>query len=332
MASARLLEQQTAAREELARKLKQISEPDFITTHVYGSLGRRAGRGAVAQTRLTLVQNDGTGAATLQYDLDDGKRVFAKVYVDESGAHSHRVLQALWQDGFGASSRYRVSEPLAFLPDPNVLLIRGADGPTVAMHEDDDALADGSREAARWLIRMHSTSARIGDTRYPLEVYHKLMHRLSKAAAAHPGLVNDLIDHCDRFDARASRLHVRFVQSHGQFRHIHVFLGGGAVTVIDLDRSRPADPAKDLAEFIHRMRTKRFKATGGRSRAEEPTRAFLEEYASQLPQNLANLSFYWGYHCLVSLWKYMKSARPGQPQWQTLVEFYRSEFELAASR
>jgi hypothetical protein len=330
MASARLIEKQSAARDELARKLDVISRPDFIRDYVYGSLGRRAGSSAIENTRLNLVQNDGTGAATLQYELEDKSHVYAKVYVDDSGAHSYKVLQALWQDGFGPASRYQVSQPLAFLPDPNVMLVRGADGPTVAMADDDEGLAAGSREAARWLVRMHNSSARIGDTKYPLEVYHKLMHRLSKAGAEHPDLVNDLIDQCDRFEALANRLKFRFVQSHGQFRHIHVFLSD-VVTVIDLDRSRPADPAKDIAEFVHRMRTKRFKATKGQSRAEEATRVFLEEYRAQLPENMVNLSFYWGYHCLVSLWKYMKSAKPSDPQWQWMVDFYLSELELAES-
>jgi len=77
------------------------------------------------------------------------------------------------------------------------------------------------------------------------------------------------------------------------------------------------------------MRTKRYKASGGKSRAEQATQAFLEEYGAELPQNLLNLPFYWGYHNLVSLWRFMKGTAPGHPDYSRLVDFYLSEFETA---
>jgi aminoglycoside phosphotransferase (APT) family kinase protein len=178
---------------------------------------------------------------------------------------------------------------------------------------------------------MHKSPVRVGDVRYPWEVYHKLMHRLAKAAANNPDKVDDLIEMSDRFEEIARKLKLHFVQAHGQYRHIHVFVGGENVTVIDLDRSRPSDPAQDLGEYIHRMRTKRFKASGGESRAEEATNAFLEEYGAVLPENLVNLPYYWGYHNLVSLWRYMKAATTEDKDWNKLTEFYMSEFERAAT-
>jgi len=102
-----------------------------------------------------------------------------------------------------------------------------------------------------------------------------------------------------------------------------------AVTVIDLDRCRPGDPARDVGEYIHRMRAKRYKASGGKSRAEQATRALLENYGAELPQNLFNLPFYWGYHNLVSLWRFMKGTPPDHPDYSRLVDFYLSEFEMA---
>ena len=65
-----------------------------------------------------------------------------------------------------------------------MLLIRGAEARSLPPR-DGQALAAGSREAARWLCRCIAQPTR-GPTRYPWEVYHKLMHRLAKAAAAHP--------------------------------------------------------------------------------------------------------------------------------------------------
>ncbi|HKZ78502.1 MAG TPA: phosphotransferase [Pyrinomonadaceae bacterium] len=337
MASQRLLAQQTAARDELARRIDQVSRSEFIERYVMSSLPEYRDRVASAQgTQISIVQNDGTGAATIQYDIDDSTRVFAKLYASDGtgaahGAHSFQVLSALWNDGCGRDSRYRVSEPLGFYPEFNMLLIRGADGMLVASADSDEELAHGSREAARWIAQMHMSSVRVGDTRYPWEVYHKLMHRLAKAAANNPDKVDDLIEMSDRFEEIARRVKPHFVQAHGQYRHIHVFVADEHVTVIDLDRSRPSDPAQDLGEYIHRMRTKRYKASKGQSRAEEATNAFLEEYGARHPEKLVNLPYYWGYHNLVSLWRYMKSSTPQDPKWNEMIEFYQSEFERAAA-
>lgn len=337
MASQRLLARQTNARNELDARIAQVSDPRFIERYVYGAVPEyRDARPELLRTQVSLVQNDGTGAATIFYEMEDGKRFYAKLYASDGtgaahGAHSYQVLRALWGDGVGAESRYRVSEPLAFYPEFNMLLIRGAEGKLVAAAETEEDLAAGSREAARWIVRMHRSPVRVGETRYPWEVYHKLMHRLAKAAAQNPGMVDDLIEMSDRFEEIARRVKHHFVQAHGQYRHIHVFVAPEQVTVIDLDRSRPSDPAQDLGEYVHRMRTKRYKASGGRSRAEAATRAFLEEYAAELPRNLANLPYYWGYHNLVSLWRYMKSSTPADPKWEEMQAFYRSEFENAAN-
>ncbi len=335
MASQRLLTQQTRAREELACRIDEVSCPQFISEHVLGSLPE-CRDASPDECNVSIVQNDGTGAATIVYEIADGPRVFAKLYASDGtgaahGVHSYAVLRALWEDGCGSDSAYRVSEPLAFLPQYNALFIRGAEGRLVADSQTTAELVDGSRHAARWLVRMHSSRVRVGDTRYPWEVYHKLMHRLAKAAANNPGMVDEIIEMSDRFEELVHRLKFGFVQVHGQFRHIHVFLSDKCVTVIDLDRSRPSDPAQDLGEYVHRMRTKAFKATKGADRADDATRAFLSEYSESLPENLANLPFYWSYHTLVSLWRYMKSDTPASPDWEKMLEFYKSEFDQALS-
>src|SRR6266516_1086091 len=311
MPTEKLFAQQAAAREDFAGRIARITTPQFVAGPLLGALPElRDRRLEPAACRTHLVQNDGTGPATLFYDVKGAGRVFAKLYRDDSGQHAYRVLTTLWRDGFGETSRYRVAQPLAFIPELNLMLVRGAPGREVASATTDEELAAGAREAARWLLQLHSSPIRLGEPRYPWEVYHKLLHRRAKEAAAR-------------------KLKLQLVQAHGQFRHIHVFLAEDAVTVIDLDRCRPGDPARDVGEYIHRMRTKRYKASGGKSRAEQATQAFLEEYGAELPQNLLNLPFYWGYHNLVSLWRFMKGTAPDQPGYSGLVDFYLSEFETA---
>jgi aminoglycoside phosphotransferase (APT) family kinase protein len=330
MPTEKLLAQQAAARDDFAGRIARITSSEFVAGPLLNALPEFRGRRLDhTDCRAHVVQNDGTGPATLFYDLDGAGRVFAKLYRDQSGQHAYQVLSTLWSDGFGESSRYRVAQPLAFIPDLNLLLARAAPGKELASATTDDELVAGAREAANWLLQLHRSPVRLGEPRYPWEVYHKLLHRLAKAAATRPGQVETLLEQADRLEEVARKLQLRLVQAHGQFRHIHVFLADDAVTVIDLDRCRPGDPARDVGEYIHRMRTKRYKASGGKSRADEATRALLEAYEAELPQNLVNLPFYWGYHNLVSLWRLMKGMAPDHPDYSRLVDFYLSEFERA---
>jgi hypothetical protein len=330
MPTEKLLAQQAAARDDFAGRITRITTPQFVAGPLLSALPElRDRRLEPAACRTQLGQNDGTGPATLCYDVKGAGRVFAKLYRDDSGQHAYRVLTTLWGDGFGETSRYRVAQPLSFIPELNLMLVRGAPGRELASVTTDEGLAAGAREAARWLLRLHRSPIRLGEPRYPWEVYHKLLHRLAKAAAMRPDQVETLLEQADRLEEAARKLKLQLVQAHGQFRHIHVFVAEDAVTVIDLDRCRPGDPARDVGEYIHRMRTKRYKASGGKSRAERATQAFLEEYGAELPQNLLNLPFYWGYHNLVSLWRFMKGTAPDHPNYSRLVAFYLSEFETA---
>jgi aminoglycoside phosphotransferase (APT) family kinase protein len=330
MPTEKLLAQQAAARDDFATRIARITTPEFVAGPLLGALPEFRGRRLEpAACRAHVVQNDGTGPATLFYDLKEAGRVFAKLYRDNSGQHAYRVLSTLWADGFGENSRYRVAQPLAFISDLNLMLARAAPGKELASATTDEELVAGAREAARWLLQLHRSPVRLGEPRYPWEIYHKLLHRLAKAAATRPDQVETLLEQADRLQELAQKLRPQLVQAHGQFRHIHVFLAEDAVTVFDLDRCRPGDPARDVGEYIHRMRTKRYKASRGKSRAEQATRTLLEAYAAELPENLHNLAFYWGYHNLVSLWRFMKGTAPDHPDYSRLVDFYLSEFETA---
>jgi len=144
--------------------------------------------------------------------------VFAKLYRDDSGKHAYQVLSALWSDGFGPTSRYRVAQPLAFMPDLNVMLARAAPGRELAAATTDEELVAGAREAARWLLQLHRSPVRLGEPRYPWEVYHKLLHRLAKAAATRPGQVETLLEQADRLEEAARKLRLQLVQAHGRGR------------------------------------------------------------------------------------------------------------------
>lgn len=322
---------------ELNQQIAEISRPKFLQEYVYGLLPEFAKIATPApgdDINLSTVQNDGTGAATVEYRVGESTRLFAKLYVDDSGAHAYNVLRQLWEDGFNQGQQYQVPEPLCFLPECNLMLLREARGECLAsyLNQDISRAIDGMKKAARWLLSLHGFAGRVGTVDQPWYVFLKLADRLSKTAASHPEELKRLLTMLDKLRELADRLDGReMVQIHGQFRPIHVFLHDDTVTVIDLDRSHPADPAIDVAEFIHRLRSTIHREDGPTGRANELTKTFLNEYLVQSPYQLEGLPFYGGFHVLVSLCRHIKRMQTDDPKWEQVINFYSNEFELAIS-
>ena len=258
--------------------------------------------------------------------------MIAKLFFDDSGRHSHATLHTLWQAGFNDTQRYRVSQPFGFSRDLNMMLMRYAPGECLddyVMEESPRAL-EGVREAARWIARLHSSPVRFGTEEQPWYIFLKTADRLSKVSSAHPNLVKD-------FGALSTRLRrlaenqvpIDPVQTHGQYRPIHVYVADETVTVIDLDRSGPADPSRDIAEFVHRMRSTIHRKQGPREHADAMTAAFLGEYAKHVPRNLSNLPFYLGFLVLVSLCRHVRKLGQDDPEWEPVMTHYLEEFDAA---
>jgi aminoglycoside phosphotransferase (APT) family kinase protein len=167
-------------------------------------------------------------------------------------------------------------------------------------------LAEATVHAGHWLGRLHGSGLRIG-TPHSLLVTGELTSlasRLTKVAAGNPGYARQAVAMVKQLDALTyDTVDGLLAQSHGQFRPIHVFLSPDVVTVIDLDRSAPADPARDVAEFLHRMRLGVHTATGDISRADPATASFLAAYreAAGSDEQLANLRFHWARYVFHSL-------------------------------
>jgi hypothetical protein len=329
----RMSTQQAKRKEVLGERIAAISRRDFIQHHVCRILpGSQGASPDAGDFQALVIQNDGTGPATVQFTLAGSTRVFAKLYPDASGAHAYEVLHNLWHGGFDRGQGYQVPEPLCFVPEYQVLLMREARGETLASYlsQDGGKALSGVKEAARWLHQLHSSPIRVGKVDQPWYMFLKLSDRLAKAAASHPRELKSLTAMLVRLGEFAERREEgEVVQGHGQFRPIHVFLSGETTTVIDVDRSVPADPARDLAEFIHRLRSSIVRDAGAVEQADLLTNAFLDEYAAHKPSRLGTLSFYWGFHVLVSMCRHLKQLRADDPAWGPTTEFYTGEFEAA---
>jgi aminoglycoside phosphotransferase (APT) family kinase protein len=326
-----------STKEELGTWACTFKETDFLSKFVVpAAYAEDTHIGCGFDCKTTVVQNTGTGRLTLRYDFESGQTLYAKLYTDELGAHSYAVMKNLWDNGFDRASRFQVPEPLAFLPDHNFVLMRSVAGSPLADALNGKGpldLIEGCREAARWLAAFHRSSIRVGELEPDwdsLKIF-RICVRLIKAAATRTEERDDLLDSMHVLKARIKDFPARgpIAQTHGRYHHEHVFIGGGVVSVIDLDRSRPTNPAKDVAEFLRVLRMSAFRSAPDMSRADEATEAFLDEYLSEVPEVADSLPYYWSAFLWLSLFGSMKKVAPDDPRRAGLMNFHASEIERA---
>jgi hypothetical protein len=317
-------------------RAETVCAPAFLDRFVRPHLGPAAAHGG-GTWRTTVIQLDGSGAATVRISLDGCAPVYAKLFPFEDGPAVYAKLQALRAAGMGAGQRYQTVEPVAWHDEHRVLLCRAARGQALSelVAGDVDQLTAAAAEAGRWLGRLHGRALRIGTPASLLVTGEltSLAKRLAKVVVDHPDYLDVALGMLERLDGLSrDTVDGLQVQSHGQYRPIHVFLSPEVVTVIDLDRSVPGDPARDVAEFLHRLRLGVHSATGDIARADPPCAAFLAAYRESAPaDHLANLPFHWARYVFHSLTRKVKTgeAGTGAPE-DAVLGLYRSEFDRVA--
>jgi hypothetical protein len=313
---------------------KILEDESFVWQHVWPRLvrggdgvPRRAGFGLTVHRAST-----GRRHAVAEYDFDESRRVVAKLYTDPDEGHAaYRILHALWQGGFGASSAYRVPEPIAYLSEHGVLLMGRAQGEPLGGLEtlDGAAFRAGLSQAARWLGALHVSPVRLGPEEDRLRDAFRMSRRLTEAARCRPDLgdvfrrsVEELATRCPPIGEPRT-----LVQTHRRYDASRVFLAADHVTVIGLDRVAVADPMKDVAEFIHRLRWDGALAGLDHNVIEGWTSAFLAEYARCSATDTASLSYQWSYSILWSLLGLACSRRTGEREWEERSHLLLEEFE-----
>lgn len=319
----------------LEARVRDITSPAFIERVVYPTARGAAGGARLPATcESSMIQDRGTGRVTVRYRFGD-TTIYGKLYSNGLGAHSARILAQLWENGFGEDEIYRVARPLLYLPEPNLLLLGAAPGAPLMslLGQDTPDVRRQVRQAARWLVRLHRAPLRIGrpeslwDSLKLLRIVRRLTKAAARAPQERPRLLHMIDALCDKGrEVAETPMHV---QTHGRFHLEHIFANGEITTVIDPDQSRPAEPAKDLAEFVSMLRLRTFKHTGTTAAADVPTRIFLDEYLSQLPANGRTLPVHWGAFLLLNMFHYVKKCDPAHESFPPMMRFYQGEFAAA---
>jgi hypothetical protein len=283
---------------------------------------------AVVRARLT-------DRMTIRYQPDGGPAIYAKAYFDgDFGSLVYRWQRYLWENGFGPGSKERVPEPLGYVVQERLLMMRAASGLPVS-----DLILAGSLEQAKrlmrrsalWLAKFH----RVLVPDLPVESACERMEilgtadLLAKVAAACPERTSLLIDlvHQWKEVAFVTNFPPKLVTLHGQFRPAHVFVQRETVVVIDLDKLTLSDPAKDVARFVHSMAKSCISLAGAISRIAALAEEFISAYDMYAPGNLDNLRYYMALYSLKQLGKVWKNKKPGDANKAAFGEMHLAGFE-----
>ncbi len=327
--------QKAGSKDDLAQRALALTTNEFVQQRIVPSLSAW-GFDEYPDCSTAVLQNTGTGRLTLRYAFGPTV-VIAKMFSDHLGSQSFDTTVRLWNSGFNRDSRYQVPEPIAFFPDVNLLLMRQAPGiPMTAALEPDRGheLAGYCRRAAQWLAVLHRSSLLFGKTETEVQSLKlfRLATRLVKAASLHREQLDMLRDLLDVISERVFALSSRrtLVQTHGRYHHDHVFVSNEATVVIDLDRSCPSDPAKDVAEFISVLRKASLKRGLDMSCIEEATDAFLREYLVAVPEAADTVGCYWATAVFHDLLGGIKKCRAKvNRSWDEMQQFYLNEINRA---
>jgi aminoglycoside phosphotransferase (APT) family kinase protein len=324
------------SKDALTRKVHELTSEEFVRERIL-PLTSACTVTHDTQFAASVVQNTGTGRLTLLYEFGADCGVLAKLYSDDLGLRSYAALQTLWSVGFGSESRYQVPEPLGFLADHNLLLMRRVPGIAISASLRNDRsldLVESCREAARWLAKLHGSPLVIGqhETDWDSLKLFRMCTRFLKAAAAKPEQLDTMRDLMDEVEASILRLRYdrRFVPTHGRYHADHVFISSETTCVIDLDRVGWSDPGKDIAEFVRVLRSTAFKNCDDMRRIDQASSAFLEEYLGHFPEAARTLGCYWASSTFHSYLGVMKASRDKEQRTcQELTDFYRKEIQYA---
>lgn len=247
--------------------------------------------------RRVLKESTGRPVVQYRYTTVDGAAasrvtVVSKGYYRGDGAATFAAMEQLWSAGFGEDARLTISQPLAYLSAPRLLLQTMAAGPSLYRFIDDPPTgARAVRMTGSWLAKLHNTALADGpllDRNREAARLETFRDALAVACPSHSARIGGL---SERVALDHEVTDAPLVPTHGDFQPKNVHISRGRVTVIDFDRFAVAEPVRDVGHFVAQSMTMSYVRTGSFAAIEEWNRTFLEAYGrSAPPQALAGLA------------------------------------------
>jgi aminoglycoside phosphotransferase (APT) family kinase protein len=254
--------------------LPLLTDPARARKLLEDSIGREAYPGIrVAECVPEVVRYKPGSRCTLKYRLryhasDRGwpEAVVVKTHQGDKGANAFGAMQALWATDLAAGDVVAIAQPLAYLPDPRVLVQAVIPGEVSLKEAIRSALFDSSgdalrelrarlRDTARGLAALHQCGVRYGRVHTWDDELAEVREVVARLAATVPDLAYAADPLLDRLRVLAgSCAPDQPGPAHHDFRPAQVLLRDDGIGFIDFDGFCTAEPALDLGRFRAKLR------------------------------------------------------------------------------
>ena len=230
-----------------------------------------------AALRCTVRARDGLTAKS------ETRRCYLKLYRNERGADTFRLLSALSGKAGAGAGAYEVVKPVAYVGELRTLVLEEAPGTAL----QDVLLADDEPWAA--LAAVGRAVAALNQDELPITQSHALADQLDdvkRAASLVQWACPDLRAEVQAVAGAVIRglADVPPAPIHRDLKTDHIFLAGGRVTFIDFDSVALGDPVRDPAHLFAHIAARVGLDGMPRERARAAARACAEAYFTHVPE------------------------------------------------
>ena len=210
-------------------------------------------------------------------------RSYLKVYRNEHGGETFRLLQSLAERDAQGRNGFSVVRPISYLGEHRTLILEEAAGASV------QELLLGGREPSEVLRPVARAVAAFNRDDLGIATLHRLADQLGDVRRA-----SSLV----RWACPGARVEVEAITAavlsgleeappapiHRDLKTDHVFLSGERVIFIDLDSVSMGDPVRDPAHLFAHLIARVGLDSLPRDRTRAAARAFAEEYFGHVPE------------------------------------------------
>jgi hypothetical protein len=177
-----------------------------------------------------------------------GMPAVGKLYPAGGGADAFRNMSALWESSFGERrDPPGLARPIEYIEEPEVVVMEHLGGRPLL--EGDYLAANAFLGSAELLASLHGCDAMLTSLpRTSSRIVKSLRRKQARIAELAPEYAPAYRAAVDAVEA-AQPSDWELVCSHGDFSPRNVLAGPARYALIDWDRLKPADPARDVAHY-----------------------------------------------------------------------------------
>jgi aminoglycoside phosphotransferase (APT) family kinase protein len=249
--------------------------------------------------------------------------LIGKVYAKDR-SDVYRAMKLISESGFGPEAEFSVAQPLAYLPEINLLLQEKVQGPSakqIFLTGNESERVKAAERCARWLAHFHAQAPQTGPVfafspelgEYWVDCQAKRLEPETEALREKAMLLFKGLKRTAPTLASSE-----MCACHGDYSPRHIILTEAQTATFDWDSCCVADLSWDLAKFIIKIEQL---ALLSHSSPDAPIEAFYETYTAVSGFEVAKrLPFYKAMHCLKHTKSLRKKGKQGIVRTEALLD------------